>query len=136
MGADLIASERGSESSEVLDMNTMMIEESEIEDRSSRKPSRAKLEAVLRSSRGVLGSVMLFSSRKNFFIPDDRALVEMIGVQLSLLLDNVWLLQERGDQLSAVELEKNRVEAILRNMGEGVIVTDWSYKVIHTNPQA
>ena len=136
MGADLIASERGSKSSEVQNLNSVMIEESEIEDGPSRKPSRAKLEVVLRSSRGVLGSVMLFSSRKNFFIKDDKVLVEMIGVQLSILLDNVWLLQERGDQLSAVELEKNRMEAILRNMGEGVIATDWPYKVIHTNPQA
>jgi PAS domain S-box-containing protein len=35
-----------------------------------------------------------------------------------------------------LELEKNRVEAILRNMGEGVLVTDWSYRIIHANPLA
>ena len=135
-GAKTIASERGEDVSIVQDLNTNMIEESEVEDDSSRKAVKSRINVVLRSSRGVLGTVMLFSARKDFFVPDDRSLVEMIGVQLSLLLDNVWLLKGRDDQLSNMELEKNRVEAILRNMGEGVIVTDWSYEIIHANPQA
>ncbi len=102
----------------------------------SRKAAASEFIVVLRSSRGVLGSVILFSHRNNFFISDDRTLVEMIAAQLSILLDNVQLLQERDRQLTGLELEKNRVEAILRNMGEGVLVTDWSYRIIHANPLA
>jgi PAS domain S-box-containing protein len=60
----------------------------------------------------------------------------MIASQLAMLMENVLLLQERDWQLLVLELEKNRVEAILRNMGEGVIVTDWSYNIIHSNPLA
>jgi len=117
-------------------LETRLIENSELGKEKIRKPVSSELEVVLRSSRGVLGSLTLFSSRNDFFIPDDRALVEMITNQVSILLDNVQLLQDRDRQLAVLGLEKNRVEAILNNLSEGVILTDWSYKIIHANPMA
>ena len=135
-GTETLAAQRQEEVAPIAALEARLIEESDLEDVSSRKAAASELMVVLRSSRGVLGSVTLFSHRNNFFIPDDRALVEMIAAQLSILLDNVQLLQERDRQLVSLELEKNRVEAILRNMGEGVLVTDWSYRIIHANPLA
>lgn len=135
-GVQNLAAGRNLPFDSIAGLETRLIEESELGKEKTRKPVSSELEVVLRSSRGVLGSLMLFSSRKDFFIPDDRALVEMITTQISILLDNVQLLHDRDRQLSVLELEKNRVEAILRNMGEGVIVTDWSYRIIHANPMA
>ena len=135
-GGESLSRERESDRSGIASLTTDLIEDSEIEGNASRRPSLSSLEIVLRSTTDVLGSIMLFSRRKDFFIEDDRILVEMIGVQLSILLDNLFLLQERDRQLLTLELDKNRVEAILRNMGEGVLVTDWSYRIIHANPLA
>ncbi|MDF1535109.1 MAG: response regulator [bacterium] len=135
-GTETLALERKTEVAAIAALEARLIEESDLRDTLSRKAAASELMVTLRSSRGVLGSVTLFSHRNNFFIPDDRALVEMIAAQLSILLDNVQLLQERDRQVTGLELEKNRVEAILRNMGEGVIVTDWSYRIIHANPLA
>ncbi|NOY86381.1 MAG: response regulator [Deltaproteobacteria bacterium] len=135
-GGENLGLHRGCNRSKIAALTTELIEDSEIEEKTFRRPSLSSLEVVLRSSMDVLGSVMLFSNRKDFFIEDDRNLVEMIGVQLSILLDNLFLLQERDRQLATLELEKNRVEAILQNMGEGVLVTDWSYRIIHANPLA
>ena len=135
-GGEMLALERGVDVSAITALEIRLIEDSELGGGGSRKESQSEFTVSLRSSSGVLGSIALFSSRKDFFIPDDRALVEMIASQLSVLLDNVQLLQERNRQLATLELEKNRVEAILRNMGEGVLVTDWSYRIIHCNPLA
>jgi signal transduction histidine kinase/DNA-binding NarL/FixJ family response regulator len=135
-GSEMLAKERGVEVSSIRALEIRLIEESELGEDSPRKTVSSEFTVTLRSSSGVLGSIVLFSSRKEFFIADDRVLVEMIASQLSVLLDNVQLLQERDRQLAVLELEKNRVEAILRNMGEGVLVTDWSYRIIHSNPMA
>ena len=135
-GVETLAKSRNLGTDLLSGLKTRLIEESELGKEGGRKPVSSELEVTLRSSRGILGNIMLFSSRKGFFIRDDRSLVEMIAAQLSILLDNVQLLQDRDQQLSVLELEKNRVEAILRNMGEGVIVTDWSYRIIHANPMA
>ncbi len=135
-GTETLAAERQTNVAAIAALEARLIEESDLRGTSSRKAAASELMVILRSSRGVLGSVILFSHKNNFFIHDDRALVEMIAAQLSILLDNVQLLQERDRQLTSLELEKNRVEAILRNMGEGVLVTDWSYRIIHANPLA
>lgn len=135
-GSEMLAGERGVEPSAIAALEIRLFEDSELTEGGSRKAAASEFYVPLRSSSGVLGSIALFSSRKEFFIPDDRVLVEMIASQLSVLLDNVQLLQERDRQLTVLELEKNRVEAILRNMGEGVLVTDWSYRIIHSNPLA
>jgi len=136
IGSEMLAAERGVEVSAIGALEIRLIEDSEITGGGSRKAASSEFTVTLRSSSGVLGSIALFSSRKEFFIADDKVLVEMIASQLSVLLDNVQLLQERDRQLMSLELEKNRVEAILRNMGEGVLVTDWSYRIIHSNPLA
>ncbi len=133
-GSESLCEQRGCELSEITGLDTKLIEESELKEQTSRRPCSSELKIILRSSRGVLGSVMLYSRHENFFIADDQALVDVISVQLSILLDNLRLLQERDQQLTVLELEKSRVEAILRNMGEGVLVTDWSYRIIHANP--
>jgi signal transduction histidine kinase/DNA-binding NarL/FixJ family response regulator len=135
-GSQMLAAERGVEVSAIGALEIRLIEESELAGDGPRKPAASDLTITLRSSSGAFGSIVLYSSRKDFFIADDMVLVEMIASQLSVLLDNVQLLQERDRQLSVLELEKNRVEAILRNMGEGVLVTDWSYRIIHSNPMA
>lgn len=135
-GVETLVSTRKVDASLIANLETRLIEDSELKKEGARKAVSSELEVTLRSSRGILGSILLFSHRKEFFIPDDRSLVEMIASQLSILLDNVQLLQDRDQQLTVLELEKNRVEAILRNMGEGVIVTDWSYRIIHANPLA
>jgi len=133
---EALARERGVDFSLIRDLEIRLIEDGDSEKTGSRKASLSEISVPLRFSGGSLGNIALFSGRKGFFIPDDRALVEMIASQLSVLLDNVQLLQERERQLTVLELEKNRVEAILRNMGEGVLVTDWSYRIIHSNPRA
>lgn len=135
-GGEALAAERGLEASAISALEIRLVEDSELEDAGSRKASQSDFSVVLRSSSGVLGNIALFSSRRDFFISDDRAIVEMIASQLSVLLDNVQLLHDRNQKLSVLELEKNRVEAILRNMGEGVLVTDWAYHIIHANPLA
>ncbi len=135
-GEELLAEEKGVEASVISGLDIRLIEDSELGEEGSRRSSASQLTIHLRSSRGVLGNITLHSSRKEFFIQDDRVIVEMIAAQLAVLLDNVQLLQERDRQLAVLELEKNRVEAILRNMGEGVLVTDWSYEIIHANPLA
>jgi len=135
-GSEMLAVERGVETSAIGALEIRLIEDSELTGVGPRKTASSEITVTLRSSSGVLGSIALFSSRREFFIADDRVLVEMIASQLSVLLDNVQLLQERDRQLAVLELEKNRVEAILRNMGEGVLVTDWSYRIIHSNPLA
>jgi signal transduction histidine kinase/CheY-like chemotaxis protein len=134
-GSESLSEQRGCELSEITGLDTNLIEESELKEQTSRQPCSSELKIILRSSRGVLGSIMLYSRHEKFFIAaDDQALVDVISIQLSILLDNLRLLQERDQQLTVLELEKSRVEAILRNMGEGVLVTDWSYKIIHANP--
>ncbi len=133
-GSKLLSEQRGCELSEITGLDTKLLEESELGEQASRRPCSSELKIILRSSRGVLGSIMLYSRHEKFFIADDQALVDVISIQLSILLDNLRLLQERDQQLTVLELEKSRVEAILRNMGEGVLVTDWSYKIIHANP--
>ncbi|UCF30202.1 MAG: response regulator [bacterium] len=133
-GSETLSSERGCPVNEITSLDTELVEDSEIQGRASRKAVGSELVVILSSSGRVLGNIMLHSHRSNFFIADDRALINMIGSQLSVLLDNLRLLRERDDQLADLELENSRVEAILRNIGEGVIVTDWSYRIIHANP--
>ena len=135
-GSELLSSERGCTVEEITSLETELAEDSEIQGKPSRKAVASELVVILKSSKRILGSVMLYSHRREFFIADDSELVNMIGSQLSVLLDNLRLLLERDNQLIDLELENSRVEAILRNMGEGVIVTDWSYRIIHANPLA
>lgn len=135
-GSRTLAAARKVDGSQIASMDTVILEDDEVQSSASRKKAESSINLILEPPRGALGCIMLHSHRSGFFSRDDRNLLDMIATNISVLMENVLLVQERDDQLENLQLEKNRVEAILRNMGEGVIVTDWSYRIIHANPVA
>ncbi len=133
----VLARERGNDPAELRRLETVISEEAEGgADEGGRVESASEAVVVLNGPQGPLGVLLLFSARPGQFSGEDRALVEVIAGQLGVLLGNASLLEEREERIETLKVEKRRVEAILRNLGEGVLVTDWSYSIIHANPLA
>ncbi len=115
---------------------TFLTEDEQLPAGAPRQEPGSEAYVILRSPQGALGVMTLHDHRPGRFSTDDRALLEVIASQLGVLLGNASLLAEREDRIETLNLEKRRVEAILRNLGEGVLVTDWAYRIIHANPLA
>jgi signal transduction histidine kinase/CheY-like chemotaxis protein len=133
---ELLAREQGCDPAELRRRDTAMSVEAERTGDTVRAEPASEAAVVLTGPQGPLGVLLLFSARAGRFSGEDRALAEVIAGQLAVLLGNAALLEEREERIEILKVEKRRVDAILRNLGEGVLVTDWSYSIIHANPLA
>ncbi len=91
----------------------------------------------------VIGAVMAFHRQVGYFTQDHLNLVQAIGTQVSVAINNAQLYElirdqaERlGGMLRVQQVEASRQQAILEAVADGVLVTDASNMITFVNPSA
>ncbi|MFP4395845.1 MAG: GAF domain-containing protein [Anaerolineales bacterium] len=102
---------------------------------------RSELAVPLMTGKRVIGVFNLESKRADAFNENDVKLMTALAHQITVALENARLFQRQRQQ--TVELahmaddlaeEKRRLDAILRNITDGLVVTDAECRVLHANP--
>ncbi|MFH2102825.1 MAG: GAF domain-containing protein [Chloroflexota bacterium] len=104
---------------------------------------RSVIGAPLMVGEEVIGSIMVFHRQVGYFTPDHMGLVQAIGSQVAVAINNAQLYElirdqaERlGSYLRAQQVEASRQKAILEAVADGVVVTDPDNKINFVNPSA
>ena len=102
---------------------------------------RSELAVPLMTGKRVIGVFNLESKRVNAFDENDIKLMRALAHQITVALENARLFQRQRQQTAelahmADDLaeEKRRLDAVLRNITDGLVVTDADCCVIHANP--
>lgn len=89
----------------------------------------------------AIGAVMVFHRQVGYFTQDHLNLVQAIGTQVSVAINNAQLYElirdqaERlGGMLRVQQVEASRQQAILEAVADGVLVTDASNVITFINP--
>ena len=102
---------------------------------------RSELAVPLMTGKRVIGVFNLESKRADAFDENDVKLMTALAHQITVALENARLFQRQRQQ--TLELahmaddlaeEKRRLDAILRNITDGLVVTDAECRVLHANP--
>lgn len=102
---------------------------------------RSELAVPLMTGKRAIGVFNLESKTVDAFDENDIKLMTALAHQITVALENARLFQRQHQQ--TVELarmaddlaeEKRRLDAILRNITDGLVVTDAECRVIHANP--
>ncbi|MEJ5224221.1 MAG: ATP-binding protein, partial [Anaerolineales bacterium] len=88
----------------------------------------------------VIGAIMVFSRQVNFFGEDNLEMVQAIGNQVAISINNARLYElirdqaERlGNMLRAQQVQASQSQAILESVADGVLVTDSSNQINFVN---
>ncbi len=91
----------------------------------------------------VIGAVMAFHRHVGYFTQDHLNLMQAIGTQVSVAINNAQLYElirdqaERlGGMLRVQQVEASRQQAILEAVADGVLVTDAGNMITFVNPSA
>ena len=95
----------------------------------SRGRFRSLLVTPLVTGGRALGTLSINSQAAEAFTPDDIRLLETLAAQAAVVVENVQLYRE-------VLSEERRMEAIIANMADGVIMLDHQDRVLTLNPAA
>ncbi len=102
---------------------------------------RSELAVPLKAGKRIIGVFNLESKKVAAFDENDVKLMTALAHQITVALENAHLFQRQRQQ--TVELarmtddlaeEKRRLDAVLRNIADGLVVTDADCRVIHANP--
>ena len=102
---------------------------------------RSELAVPLKAGKRAIGVFNLESKKVDAFDENAIKLMTALAHQITVALENAHLFQRQRQQ--TVELahmaddlaeEKRRLDAVLRNITDGLVVTDADCRVIHANP--
>ena len=92
---------------------------------------RSVIAAPLAVGEDVIGVIMVFHHTEGFFTPENMNMVQAIGSQVAVAINNAQLYElirdqaERlGNMLRNQQVEASRQQAILEAVADGVLVTD------------
>ena len=92
---------------------------------------RSVLAAPLMVGEEVIGAIMVFHRQVGYFTPEHMNLVQAIGNQVSVAINNAQLyilIRDQAERLGAMlrtqQVEASRQQAILEAVADGVLVTD------------
>jgi len=104
---------------------------------------RSVIAVPLMVGEDAIGAVMVFHRQEGYFTQDHLNLVQAIGTQVSVAINNAQLYElirdqaERlGSMLRVQQVEASRQQAILEAVADGVLVTDASNIITFVNPSA
>ncbi len=102
---------------------------------------RSVIAVPLMVGEDAIGAVMVFHRQVGYFTQDHLSLVQAIGMQVSVAINNAQLYElirdqaERlGGMLRMQQVEASRQQAILEAVADGVLVTDASNIITFVNP--
>jgi PAS domain S-box-containing protein len=101
---------------------------------------RSVIAAPLMVGEEVIGAIMVFHRQVGYFNRDHMSLVQAIGSQVAVAINNAHLYElirdqaERlGSMLRSQQVEASRQQAILEAVADGVLVTDPDNKITFVN---
>ncbi len=101
---------------------------------------RSVIAAPLTVGEEVIGAIMVFHRQVGYFSPEHMNLVQAIGSQVAVAINNAHLYElirdqaERlGSMLRSQQVEASRQQAILEAVADGVLVTDPDNKITFIN---
>jgi PAS domain S-box-containing protein len=104
---------------------------------------RSSVIAPLMVGEDVIGAIMVFHRRLAYFTDDSLEMVQAIGSQVAIAINNAQLYElirdqaERlGSYLRSQQMEASRQTAILEAVADGVLVTNSSNDISFVNPSA
>jgi PAS domain S-box-containing protein len=104
---------------------------------------RSVVAAPLVVGEEVIGAIMVFHRKVDYFTPEHMNLVQAIGSQVAVAINNAQLYElirdqaERlGSMLRGQQVEASRQQAILEAVADGVLVTDPSNGITFLNTSA
>lgn len=102
---------------------------------------RSVVAAPLMVGEEVIGTIMVFHRQTDYFTPEHMNLVQAIGTQVAVAINNAQLYElirdqaERlGSMLRSQQVEASRQQAILEAVADGVLVTDPGNVINFVNP--
>ncbi len=91
----------------------------------------------LKSKDMVQGILCMLSHKEHSFTSDELEFLESVGHIVGVAIENIKLYNRERSRLSClVDLEKNRAEAVLSSIGEGVYTTDRDFHITYWNKAA
>ncbi len=104
---------------------------------------RSVIAAPLIVGEEIIGALMVFHRKVGFFTPEHMSLVQAIGSQVAVAINNAQLYElirdqaERlGSMLRNQQVEASRQKAILEAVADGVLVTDPGNEITFLNSSA
>jgi GAF domain-containing protein len=104
---------------------------------------RSAIVAPLTVGEDAIGVLMVFHRKENYFTPEQMNLVQAIGSQVAVAINNAQLYElirdqaERlGGMLRKEQVEASRQQAILEAVADGVLVTDPANQINFINLSA
>ncbi len=104
---------------------------------------RSAVVAPLVVGEDVIGSIMVFHRKMAFFSDDSLEMVQAIGSQVAIAINNAQLYELIRDQaerlgayLRSQQMEASRQTAILEAVADGVLVTNSTNAISFVNPSA
>jgi PAS domain S-box-containing protein len=91
----------------------------------------------LKSKGMVQGILCMLSQKEHSFTPEELEFLGSVGHIVGVAIENIKLYHRERSRLSGlVHVEKNRAEAILSSIGEGVYTTDRDFHITYWNKAA
>ncbi len=101
---------------------------------------RSAIVAPLMVGEDVIGAIMVFSRAVNFFGEDNLEMVQAIGNQVAISINNARLyelIRDQAERLGAMlrsqQVQASQSQAILESVADGVLVTDPSNQINFVN---
>lgn len=101
---------------------------------------RSAIVAPLMVSEDVIGAIMVFSRQVNFFGEDNLDMVQAIGNQVAISINNARLyelIRDQAERLGAMlrsqQVQASQSQAILESVADGVLVTDPANQINFVN---
>jgi PAS domain S-box-containing protein len=101
---------------------------------------RSVIAAPLIVGEEVIGAIMVFHRQTGYFSPDHMQLVQAIGTQAAVAINNAQLyllIRDQAERLGSMlrnqQVEASRQQAILEAVADGVLVTDPSNTITFLN---
>ncbi|MDW8227297.1 MAG: GAF domain-containing protein [Anaerolineales bacterium] len=104
---------------------------------------RSVVAAPLLVGEEVIGAIMVFHRQVGYFSQEHVNLVQAIGAQVAVAINNARLyelIRDQAERLGAMvraeQVEASRQQAILEAVADGVLVTDAENRITFLNPSA
>jgi len=104
---------------------------------------RSAVAAPLMVAEDVIGVLLVFNRKVNFFSPEQLKLINVIAGQVAVAINNAnlyKLIREQAERLGNMlrneQEEATRSQAILEAVADGVLVTDYENKISFLNASA
>ena len=104
---------------------------------------RSVIAAPLVVGEEIIGAIMVFNRQVGFFTPEHMNLVQAIGGQVAVAINNAQLyhlIRDQAERLGSMlrnqQVEASRQQAILEAVADGVLVTDSNNEITFMNSSA